>query len=205
MPPSTPLVFKDIGVEPSPAEGGRAKASARDRLLRAAGELFYEHGIGAIGVDAIVERAGVAKMTLYRNFRSKSELVCAWLERRDQGWQALFERTVLASDREPGDKILAIFDVLEEWFNSDDFQGCAYINADAERVDADAHTVILRHKQSMHDIFRTLAKEAGLDAPESVSEQLFLLMEGSMVTARVQRSSWPAAAARAAAARIIGQ
>src|SRR3954447_6179757 len=103
--------------------------SARDRILDASYELFSRRGIQAVGVDAIIERSGVARQTLYRHFTSKQDLVLAFLERRDQVWtrdwlQAEIERR--ASD--PAERLLAIFDVFDEWFCPSEFEGWAFIN-----------------------------------------------------------------------------
>lgn len=184
---------------------GDKRGKARERILDAAATLFYERGINAVGVDAVIEAAGVAKMTLYRNFRSKSNLVAAYLRRRDAWWQTTFEAELSAPEMPPAERILHVFEVLRRWFESPDFHGCAYINADAERVDDEVHAVIAAHKQATQAMLERLAREAGAPAPEETGRQLFLLMEGCMVTARLQRSSWPADTARSAARVILGQ
>lgn len=113
-----------------------AGTSAHDRLLNTARQLFYRHGINSVGIDTIITTAGVAKMSLYRHFGSKDRLVAAYLEHRDPYWQHLFQKRLLALDIPAEEKLLLYFDLIGERFESKDFHGCAYINADAERVAA---------------------------------------------------------------------
>src|SRR6187431_3336214 len=103
--------------------------SGRDRILDAAYPLFSRSGIRAVGVDKIVDAAGVAKMTLYRNFPSKDELAVAFLAMREERWtRAWLWDEVRRRAEEPGDRLLAIFDVFGEWFEREDFEGCSFIN-----------------------------------------------------------------------------
>src|SRR3954467_11780591 len=100
---------------------------ARERVLDAAYELFSQRGIQAVGVDAVVEQSGVARQTLYRHFGSKQELVLAFLERRDEVWTREGPRgSVEARASDPADRMLAIFDVFDEWFRRPDFEGCSF-------------------------------------------------------------------------------
>ena len=113
-----------------------APSAARERILDAASAAFYARGLGAVGVDAIVEDAGVAKATLYRHFRTKDDLVVAFLRRRDERWRAWLRDAVerLAGGR-PAERPLCVFDALGEWFASEEFRGCAFINAATEIAD----------------------------------------------------------------------
>src|SRR5882762_3400666 len=106
-----------------------ATAGARSRILDAAYDLFSRRGVRAVGIDAIITRSGVARMSLYRHFASKEELVLALLERRDEQWTKgwlLAEVERRATD--PADRLLVAFDVLDEWFHRPDYEGCAFIN-----------------------------------------------------------------------------
>ena len=114
----------------------RQDAPARDRILDAAYDLFSRRGIRGVGIDAMIEQSGVARMTLYRHFSSKEQLALAFLERREQEWtrdwlQAEVERR--ADDR--AGRLLAIFDVFDAWFRRDDFEGCAFIHVMLETAD----------------------------------------------------------------------
>ncbi|HLQ86286.1 MAG TPA: TetR/AcrR family transcriptional regulator, partial [Salinisphaeraceae bacterium] len=137
--------------------------SAHDRLLNAACQLFYQHGINAIGVDTIIEQAGVAKMSLYRIFGSKSALVAAYLEHRDAYWQHFFQRRLLSLDIPAAEKLLLYFDLLDEWFQSPGFCGCAFINAEAQQVTDATRTIIARHKANIRELLQDLAAEAGIE------------------------------------------
>src|SRR5689334_24112269 len=102
---------------------------ARERILDAAYELFSRQGIQAVGVDAVISRSGVARQTLYRHFASKQDLVLAFLERREQEWtRRWLEEEVRTRATDPASRLLAIFDVFDEWFGRPDFEGCSFIN-----------------------------------------------------------------------------
>src|SRR3977135_4092031 len=104
---------------------------ARERLLAAASELFYAEGVHTVGIDRVIEHAGVAKATLYSAFGSKDELIRAYLTRRFEGWQTQITEK-LATYKTPRDRLLGVFDWLGEAFAHPDFHGCAFMNATAE-------------------------------------------------------------------------
>ena len=105
------------------------RVPARERILDTSYELFSRHGVKAVGVDTIIERSGVAKMTLYRHFRSKDELVLAFLRERENVWTVgWLQAEVAARAADPRERLLAIFDVFDGWFRRDDFEGCSFIN-----------------------------------------------------------------------------
>jgi AcrR family transcriptional regulator len=116
--------------------------SARDRLLAAANELFYLEGIHTVGIDRVIERAGVAKASLYSTFGSKDELVRAYLEGRARSRQERVSKRIASHDS-PRDRILGLFDLLGETVAQPTFRGCAFINASAEgpRDETKAHEV----------------------------------------------------------------
>src|SRR4026209_2475406 len=102
---------------------------ARERILATAYELFSRRGIRAVGIDEVIERAGVAKATLYRHFPSKDDLVLAFLERREQLWtREWVEVEARRRGSTPEAQLLAIFDAFDEWFHANDFEGCSFIN-----------------------------------------------------------------------------
>lgn len=112
------------------------ETDARSRILEAAYELFSRQGIRAVGIDAIIRRSGVARMTLYRNFGSKDELVLAFLERREQRWtRDWLQQEAERRAADPAERLLAIFDVFDDWFRHDDFEGCSFINVLLETTD----------------------------------------------------------------------
>lgn len=179
-------------------------STARERILDTASELFYEKGIQTVGVDRVIAEAGVAKMTLYRHFHSKDELVAAYLARRDIWWRERFEK-VESADATPHERLLMVFDVLGDWFATADFHGCAFINANAEHAGAPAEPIIRDHKRAMRDMLSRLTREAGIEDPDDVAGELFILMEGAMVTARMEGDPAAAEQARRAAERLIAR
>jgi AcrR family transcriptional regulator len=111
-------------------------SEARGRLLAAAYELFSRHGVTAVGVEAILERSGVARQTLYRHFASKQDLALAYLEHREQLWtKGWLQAEVRRRASAPEDRLLAIFDVFDEWFRAPGFEGCSFINVGLEHPD----------------------------------------------------------------------
>ncbi len=181
--------------------------SARERILDAASASFYREGIRAVGVDSVIADAGVAKATLYRHFPSKDALVLAFLERRDGRWRAWFAEAVERISPEPADRPLAVFDALAEWFSSDDFRGCAFLNAAAEIADPahPARGAVRLHEERLAEHLGAICAEAGLAEPAAAAADLFLLVEGAIVCALVEGTADPAARARAAAARLLSR
>ncbi|CAN5881705.1 TetR/AcrR family transcriptional regulator [soil metagenome] len=178
---------------------------AAERILTTASRLFYEEGIRAVGVDAISEQADVSKVTLYKNFGSKGELVAAYLRLRDERWRAVLARD---TDRyvHPTERLLAFFDAYGEYlFDEEGYRGCAFINAAAELPDTDhpAWSVIQEHKDGIWRHLSVLATEAGFKDPEATAERLLILLEGAWVTAVVRRSVEPLDCARDIAVKLL--
>lgn len=193
----------------APASTARATTvPPRERILRAAAKLFYEQGFHSTGIDRIIAEAGVAKMSLYQHFRSKDELVGAFLARRDDFWCDWLAGRVETLASSPKARLPAVFDALGEWFASDEFRGCAFINAAAEFSDANhgARLISRQHKERVHAYLKGLAEAAKLARPNELAAQLALLVEGAIVTAQIAE---PAAAketaqrAKAMARRVI--
>jgi AcrR family transcriptional regulator len=181
-----------------------ATLSPRDRLLRAADELFYQEGIHASGIDRLVEIADVAKMTLYNNYRSKDELVAAWLAWRHEDWEGRLAKRLEHSESAT-ERILAVFDAYLDSATEPEHRGCVFLNAAAEIPSPDhpARTVVRSHKDSVRDFLIREAEELGTDDPEGLGEQLFVLLEGGVVTAGVRGDPEPVRTARAAAVTLL--
>ena len=158
----------------------------RARILAAAGELFYRHGIRAVGVDAIAEAAGTNKMTLYRHFASKDELVAEYLRQSAHAADACWERFTQAH---PGDTRAQLRAWLEEMAGhlaEPDERGCALANAAIELPDKDhpARRVIEDFKRAHRMHLVRLSQDADLSEPELLADELHLLLEGARVTAQ---------------------
>src|ERR1700758_4873926 len=141
----------------------RLESDARDRILDTAYELFSKRGIRGVGVDEVIERAGVAKATLYRHFPSKDRLVLAFLDLREQRWtKDLIEAGAIRRGSNPEERLLAIFDVLDEWFHRDDFEAGSFSRVLLELGPSHpAGGASVRHLEQIRALVRRLADEAG--------------------------------------------
>ena len=181
--------------------------SARDKLLNAADELFYAHGISAVGIDRVISRAGVAKMSLYHHFDSKDALVAAWLERKHAAWMAWLRGIV---EREPAAKRpLAVFDALDEWFHAENFRGCAFVNVAAELKDprSKAFRISAAHTAELNGAIRDWiagAKPAlGARKLDLASQEFSMLVAGAIVWAAMHGPDLVAARAKETAGRLL--
>jgi AcrR family transcriptional regulator len=183
--------------------GDAQRLSARDRLLRAANELFYEEGVHTVGIDRVIERAGVAKATLYSAFGSKDELIKAYLVGRHQARQEHVLRAIEDIDS-PRERLLVIFDVLSESFAQPNYHGCAFVNASAEaRPGSPIEEATDAYRGWLRGLLTDLAREAGIAEPEQLARQLQLLYDGASVSARMDRDPAASTPARAAAEALI--
>ena len=159
--------------------------SARERLLAAADELFYAEGVHVVGVDRIVERAGVAKASLYSIFGSKDELVRAYLERHFRARQERIAR-ILARYDTPRGRLLGVFTEVEELLAGSQFRGCKFISAAAEARPGDASEVVTEdYRAWLLSLFTDLAEAAGAGDAKQLGRQLALLYDGAAVAARM--------------------
>ena len=162
--------------------------SARERILCAAFELFGRRGIRAVGTDEVIACAGVAKATLYRHFATKNDLVLAVLERREQLWtHGLIEAQSGLLGNTPEEQLLAIFDVMHDWFQSrDGYEGCSFINVLLELgADHPAGRASVAHIDNVRDIVRQRALAAGLTDVEDFASSWHILMKGAIILAAV--------------------
>jgi AcrR family transcriptional regulator len=161
-------------------------APARDRILESAYQLFSTRGIRAVGIDEVIERAAVAKATLYRHFPSKDELVLAFLRQREAVWtHGWVEAEVRKRASAPDEQLLAIFDLFDEWFHRADFEGCAFVNVLLETANLE-HPVgraSAEHLENIRTVLRALADEAGLRLTDEFARSFHILMKGSIVQA----------------------
>ncbi|MEU1394314.1 MULTISPECIES: TetR/AcrR family transcriptional regulator [unclassified Nonomuraea] len=173
------------------------------RLLDAAGDLFYRRGVQAVGMDEIRTASGVSLKRLYQCFPSKEALVVAYLRRRDERWMT----SLTAYVADAGDRIPAVFAWLERWFTEDDFRGCGFANAFAELGAGSAvvRTAVREHKERLRAYLRSLAEEAGAGDPGLLAEQLLTLIDGATVTAMISQEPGAARSAGQAAATLVHQ
>jgi len=158
-----------------------ATRPARERLLAAAGELFYESGIAATGVDAVLRRAGVSPATLYAHFAGKDALVAAYLEQRHHRWRQVWDE-VLAESTDPTERLLSVFDAVTRYRQGQgNRRGCAFLAAATELPPAHPGQPWLQaDSRLLTDRLRGLAVAAGLDDPAEVAATLLSLYDGAL-------------------------
>jgi AcrR family transcriptional regulator len=186
-----------------PGKVDASKASARERMLAAADDLFYREGVQTVGIDRIVRQAGVAKASLYNLFGSKEGLVQAYLEARHADARQQVERA-LTRFRTPRERLLGVFDAQGQLFTEPGFNGCAHLTASAEaRHGSPVACATDRYRLWVRTLFADLAREAGVDDFEGMARQLHLLYDGAGVSARMDRDPSAATTARTAAAALF--
>lgn len=189
----------EIHEEPTPDAG------ARERILMTACKLFYEEGIQAVGIQRLIDEAGIAKASLYAHFASKDELVAAYLERRSQTWQALVAERLANPRLTARTKLLRLFDVLVEWAEGLGFRGCPFQNLGSEITD-EAHPakrVSRAHRAWWNELLHQLVREADVAVPDRVASALGILFDGAAAATLVDGNRGAARQARWAAERLL--
>jgi AcrR family transcriptional regulator len=179
--------------------------SARERLLEVATDLFYREGIRAVGIDTIIARSGVAKMSLYRNFPSKDDLVVAFLERRDGIYWAWWDHVMTKHPDDPRMQVDDLFASLARRVTAKSYRGCPFINTATEFPDPDhpARALCLANKCKLRDRLLGLATRLGARDAGSLADQLLLLMEGAYASVQTFRTDSPAVHLQAAARALV--
>jgi len=202
-PARTKSVTELLGVPPPPKTG-------RERLLTAAIELFYRHGFGAIGVDRVIEAAGVTKTTFYKHFEGKDDLMVAAVQRRDEWESQAWGRAVrklVGDDAAPAAQLLAMLDVMDIWFNDPDYGGCMFVSAATEFPNPNdpVHKAAGAYKQKSWEYRRSLAKQAGATdaAAAAFADCYTALIEGSLVMRQTQGRNDAARVVRPAVEQLI--
>ncbi|WP_220347788.1 TetR/AcrR family transcriptional regulator [Alkalilimnicola ehrlichii] len=180
-------------------------SNRRDHLLDTAIELFYRNGCHTTGIDKILAEAGVAKMTLYKHFKSKEDLVLAAAQRFHDRAREEFEEAVNDKNYTPKERLIAIFDVLREWMEGEGFRGCPSANLAVQYPDLDhpIHQAAADHKRLRIKYISGLAADAGVPNPETLGEQLVLLIEGATVMTQITGDLTHADQAKEAAKVLI--
>ncbi|AOI91066.1 TetR/AcrR family transcriptional regulator [Burkholderia pseudomultivorans] len=166
-----------------------AGATAQEHLLRAAEELFYKEGVRTVGVEAVVERAGVNKMSLYRQFSSKDELILAYLERMDACFFERFDASVAKHPGQPKAQLIQYFVDLAERATQKDYRGCPFVNVAAEFPDAThpARERVARNKAQLMQRLVELCEGAGAREPQALANSLALVIEGIYAASQTYR------------------
>jgi AcrR family transcriptional regulator len=177
----------------------------RDHLVDVAAAIFRRDGFHATGIDTILAEAGVAKMTLYNHFKSKDELIVAALQAEGARYAGWLRERADALAEEPGERLLAIFDALEEWFEGGTFSGCLFMKAACEygAVAHPVHAAAAAQKRGVYDYFLENAQSARLKDPRNLAQQLLVLHEGAIAVAHEFGAPLAARQAKRAAAVII--
>jgi len=180
--------------------------STRDRIVNAAAKLFYRQGIRAVSVDAVAEKAGVTKRTLYYHFDSKDDLITAYLEGRDQPNLALFQKWYAAAEGGVEDKVKAIFDELAKAARHPKWKGCGFLRTAAELADMPGHPAVkagIVHKQRVEDWLAETFEADGISDSRTLARQVMLLLDGGFATVLLRRDpSYIETAGKAAAALV---
>jgi AcrR family transcriptional regulator len=171
----------------------KKEIAPKDKVFQTAARLFYQNGYRAIGVDTLAAESGIGKMTLYRHYPSKDDLIVAYLKDSDELFWSNFEE-ITKDAPTPREKLLTFFQSLQDYVKTPACYGCPFLNVATEYPEADypGHQVAVEHKQSVRARFRQLAKEAGAKKPEVLADQLFLLMDGAYMASRMFGTKNPA-------------
>jgi AcrR family transcriptional regulator len=179
-----------------------AVPSARERLLAAASELFYAEGVHTVGIDRVIERAGVAKASLYNTFGSKDELVRVYLEGRHAVVAARVTRYIERYD-DPRERLLGVFEAQGELFAEPGYRGCAFVSASAESPGMSVSHAVDEYRGWVRGLLTGLAGDAGAPDPAALGRQLHMIYDGASLSARMDRDPSASAAARAAAQALL--
>ena len=177
----------------------------RERILRTASELFYKEGARAIGIDLVIERAGVAKASLYRHFRTKDDLIAAFLEREDADFWGTWDRVAQQHAGDARAELDAHLAWIGERVARPNYRGCPQLNIAAEFSDPShcARVVAARHKHELRERFRAIALRMRVRDPETLASQLLVLVNGAFVSSAMLQGTDAAALLQAAAHALI--
>jgi AcrR family transcriptional regulator len=180
----------------------------RGRLVAISVELFYRHGFNAVGLDRVLDEAGVTKTAFYKHFKSKNELLVAAVEMRDswelQAWKQAAQRV---GGDDPRAQLLALFDVLDVWFNDAEFGGCMFLNVASEFPNPHdpVHRAAARHKLATRGMVRELAARAGVTDPDSFADMYMIAFEGALVLRQVYGRNDAARRARPLVEQLLAE
>jgi AcrR family transcriptional regulator len=183
-----------------------AKSDVRRRIVETAERLFYSEGVRSVGIDRIIAEAEVAKMSLYKHFSSKDDLILAVLQYREEKFDSMFQRWMDRHATKGMNRLGAFFAALKDWFESPGFRGCMFINARVELADAKhaASRFSALHKVRFHQMLQSVIEESeGAKVAKTVAPAIALLVEGSIVTAVMSQASESADVAKLASLALV--
>jgi AcrR family transcriptional regulator len=201
----TSLYSQGVRQRSPSAAGRKAAPGVGERILNTASDLFYREGVRAVGIQRVIDEAGIAKASLYAHYASKDELVAACIDKRARAGRTRIETHLSDPSLDARGKLLRLFDLQLEWISSADFRGCPFLNASSEIADTShpARAVTAEHRQWLHALVTRLTKEAGVDPPDAVAAVLGVLYDGAAASAQIDGNATAARHARWAAAQII--
>jgi len=177
----------------------------REKILQVATDLFQTRGINSTGVDTIVAVAGTTKMTLYKYFRSKEDLILEVLQRGHQDFTSWLDARLSQDTKLPSEKLQKLFDFIEEWITAPDFRGMAFIKASAEFPNEEnaVHRLSAEQSKQFRSYIAELSQQSGIKDFEGLALQLSLLVEGAMQAEQMKRGSGAVKYAKKAAKVLI--
>ena len=203
MRPESLYLDRSVGYPAGVTRPVQRRRTAKDRILQAADDLFYNEGIHTVGIDRVIAHAGVAKGSLYYSFTGKDDLIHEYLSHRHGQWAERIT-TGIGGHTDPRERILAVYDVLGTLFAKPDYRGCAFMNATAEAapdsIEAQAGSAF---RAWVHTLFLDLATDTGAEDPQQLADTLVLLYDGAVATAQMDKTPEPARTARRTAALIL--
>lgn len=195
-----PKTVSELFGQPPPAQTGR------ERLVASGIELFARHGFQAVGLDRVIEHAGVTKTTFYKHFEGKDDFMLACVETRDLWEMESWGRAVRTlGGEDPRSQLMAFIDVLDVWFNDAEYRGCVFVNTAAEFTDRrdPIHRAAAAHKIKVRDHFRSLAARAGATDPDAFADEFTILIDGTLILRHVYDRDDAASAVRPAVVRLL--
>ncbi|MFD0683931.1 TetR/AcrR family transcriptional regulator [Actinomadura fibrosa] len=183
----------------------RTREPARDRILRTATDLFYAYGIRGVGIDRIIADSGVAKATLYANFKSKDDLVLTFLRQADEKWRRMLREAAAAAGDDPREQLVGLFDAIgAAGGEGGRYRGCVFINVASESLpDTPVHEATVEHKRAVREWVAELAAAAGAVDPAMLARELTLVLDGAMSAAALESIAEAVPAARLAARALV--
>ncbi|MCF2540863.1 MULTISPECIES: TetR/AcrR family transcriptional regulator [Streptomyces] len=180
------------------------KTNTEQKILDTAAGLFHRHGLRGVGVDQVIADSGVAKSTLYAHFRTKDDLIAAYLRRTDESWMGRLQTAAEAAGPDPAEQVVGLFDALLASFDRHGFFGCPFISAAVEtELDSKAHAATVAHTRRRQEWLTGLARAAGAAEPAALAAHLGLLIDGALASGRLLQDREAVDAAKTSARAAV--